>query len=95
MGDSFPGPPGAHVKITSFGTVRPVYPTTFYEVEIYAPGDEVEPRPSSSQPDERAWLTERGGDVRALGGSGAAVALLTLLEPSLRPRRGTASPWAP
>jgi HEAT repeat protein len=76
----FPARQARYVRIISFGTVRPLYPTTFYEIEVYAPGAEV--TLESAPADERAWLEERGARaLGALGGNGAAAALLNLLEP--------------
>ncbi|MCU0977541.1 MAG: HEAT repeat domain-containing protein [Pirellulaceae bacterium] len=76
----FPARQARYVRITSFKTVRPIYPTTFYEIEVYAPGAEVTLEPAPA--DERAWLEERGARaLGALGGNGAAAALLNLLEP--------------
>ena len=76
----FPARQARYVRITSFDTVRRIYPTTFYEVEVYAPGAELAIEPASA--DERAWLEERGARaLGALGGNGAAAAVLNLLEP--------------
>ena len=76
----FPARQARYVRITSFDTVRRIYPTTFYEIEVYAPGAELTIQPAPA--DERAWLEERGARAcGALGGNGAAAAVLNLLEP--------------
>ena len=76
----FPARQARYVRITSFDTVRRLYPTTFFEVEVYAPGAELAAQPALD--DERAWLDERGARaLGALGGQGATAALLNVLEP--------------
>lgn len=76
----FPARQARYVRITSFNTARPLYPTTFFEVEVYAPGAELAIQPAPT--DERAWFEERAARaLGALGGQGAAAAVLNVLEP--------------
>ena len=76
----FPARQARYVRITSYDTARKTYPTTFYEVEVYAPGAEIAVQPAPA--DELAWREERGARaLGALGGTGAAAALLNVLEP--------------
>lgn len=67
-----------YVRITSFGSEKPQFPTTFFEVEIFGAG------PATDVPaDQIPWRQERG--VRALGvlgGQGATEAILELLGPA-------------
>lgn len=76
----FPARAARYVRVTSLNTVRPLYPTTFFEVEVYAPGAEFVSQPAPT--DERAWREERAARaLGALGGRGAAAAVLNVLEP--------------
>ena len=75
------------VRITSFGSERPIYPTTFFEIEVRAPG---EVRKQTAEP--IAWRLERGvRALGALGGQGATEAILDALGPS----PPTAEPYRP
>lgn len=83
----FPKRKARYVRITSFGSVNPTYPSTFLEVQV---GDA--PKQPNGTVDSIAWRLERG--VRALGtlgGKGATEAILQVLgdapptRPSLRP----------
>ena len=74
----FPKRTARYVRITSFGSVNPTYPSTFFEIEV---GDS--PRRPDGQVDSIAWRLERG--VRALGvlgGEGATEAILKVLGPT-------------
>ena len=71
-----------HIRITSCATQNPLYPTTFFEVEVF----------------EKTPADERGGDssmlklirgvraLGALGGTDAAQALIAVLEPYAKAR---------
>ena len=83
----FPARPARFVRVTSFGSVHPAYPCTFFEIEVdrIGQGDV-----KFDEPIE--WRLERG--LRALGtlgGQGAAEAVLKVLgdapptEPACRP----------
>jgi HEAT repeat protein len=83
----FPERQARYVRITSFGSVNPTYPSTLFEIEV---GDA--PRRPDGRIDSIAWRLERG--VRALGvlgGQGATEAILEVLgdapptRPALRP----------
>jgi HEAT repeat protein len=83
----FPKRKARYVRITSFGSVNPTYPSTFLEVQV---GDA--PRRPNGTVDSMAWRLERG--VRALGclgGEGATEAILEVIgdvpptRPTLRP----------
>lgn len=66
------------VRITSYGSVNPTYPTTFFEVQILSP-EELEKAVAHSS-ESVAWRLERG--VRALGafgGEGAPEAIIAAL----------------
>jgi len=72
---TFPKRKARYVRIISFGSVNPTYPTTFFEIEV---GDAS--RRPDGQADSLAWRLERG--VRALGalkGRGATERILELL----------------
>ena len=74
---TFPERTARYVRITSFGTVRPIYPTTFFEIEV---SDTV--RPSGQGVSEAEWRYERGvRALGALGGAGATAAVLECLGP--------------
>lgn len=84
----FPKRKARYVRITSFGSVNPTYPSTFLEIEV---GDA--PRRPDGTVDSLAWRLERG--VRALGvlgGQGATEAILDVLgdaPPTRTPLRPT------
>ena len=70
--------PVRYVKITSFGSVNPTYPTTFYEVEVLT-AEGIENQRITAV-DSVPWRLERG--VRALGvfgGEGATEAVFDVL----------------
>lgn len=76
--------PARFVRITSYGSERKLYPTTFREIEVFGPGSR-----DRSSPLEIAWRQERG--ARALGVLGGPRAVESLLEflgpvPSAAPR---------
>lgn len=69
--------PARFVRITSFGSERKLYPTTFWEIEVFGPGPHEQ---LSAQ--ETAWRQERGARaLGVLGGRGATEALLDFLGP--------------
>ncbi len=77
LGIDLPPRPARFVRITSFGSERPLYPTTFWEIEVFGPGTQ---QPAS--PLELAWRQERGARaLGVLGGVRAAEALLEFLGP--------------
>lgn len=64
-----------YVRITSFGSENPRYPTTFFEVEINGSG-----LGRAGARDLRVWRQERGvRALGALGGQGATQAVLDVL----------------
>ncbi len=70
----FPARKARYVRITSLGSQNKAYPTTFYEVEVFAGGAD------SASAGSLYWRQERG--VRALGvlgGKGATEAVLAVL----------------
>lgn len=75
------GRPARFVRITSFGSQRALYPTTFWEIEVFGPG----PRERLS-PSQIAWRQERAARaLGVLGGHGATEALLEFLGPMPSP----------
>ncbi|MHC4517662.1 MAG: HEAT repeat domain-containing protein, partial [Planctomycetota bacterium] len=67
-----------YVRITSYGSVNPAYPTTFFEVQV---GDSEDTETPSA--DSIPWRCERGlRALGALGGSGATQAILRCLGPT-------------
>ncbi len=71
------GRPARFVRITSFGSERKLYPTTFWEIEVFGPG----PHQRVSH-QEVAWRQERAARaLGVLGGPGATEALLAFLGP--------------
>ena len=78
-----------YVRITSYGSVNPTYPTTFFEIQVGGgTGSETPPI------DSVIWKCERG--LRALGtlgGSGATEAILRCLGP-IPPSGGEYRPMA-
>lgn len=74
----FPKRKARYVRITSYGTKRPIFPTTFYEIEV---GDANRSRVLATDPVE--WRQERGlRALGALGGKGANHAILEVLGPA-------------
>ncbi len=74
----FPPRTARYVRITSYGTVRPIYPTTFFEVEVHQTA-----RPKRESAAEPEWRHERGlRALGALGGEGATEAVLECLGPA-------------
>jgi len=74
----FPRRKARYVRITSYGSVNPTYPTTFFEIEI----DGLTPRRTFVS-DPAAWRQERGvRALGALGGRGATDAILDVLGPA-------------
>jgi len=67
-----------YVRVTSFGSVNPTYPTTFFEIEVGGGGEEKAGEVESDEPIE--WRFERGlRALGALGGQGATPAILDVL----------------
>lgn len=72
---AFPPRPARFVRVTSFGSQEPLYPTTFFEVEINDGQQGAAPVRESS-----TWRQERAvRALGALGGAGAAEAILNFL----------------
>lgn len=77
----FPARQARFVRVTSFGSERPVYPTTFFEIEVEdgQEGSRQEGNPAASSNGETAeWRLERG--LRALGALGGRDATEIILE---------------
>lgn len=73
----FPLRKARYVRITSYGTKNPLYPTTFYEIEVGAAH-----RGKMLDADPVQWRQERGlRALGALGGQGASEAILEILGP--------------
>ena len=71
----FPKRKARYVRITSYGSKRPIYPTTFFEIEV---GEKNHPIPTETVPIE--WRLERGvRALGALGGTGATAAILEVI----------------
>lgn len=71
----FPMRKARYVRITSFGSKRPIYPTTFFEIEV---GEKNHPIATEDAPVE--WRLERGvRALGALGGTGATAAILDVI----------------
>ncbi len=71
----FPIRRARYVRITSFGSKRPIYPTTFFEIEV---GEKNHPIATDDVPVE--WRFERGvRALGALGGTGATAAILDVI----------------
>ena len=67
-----------HLRIKSLGSKNPVYPTTFFEIQINK-----EPLAHASTFDARTWRIERGvRALGALGGDGATKRILDVIGPS-------------
>jgi HEAT repeat protein len=76
--------PARYVRITSFASIRPLYPTTFFEIEVGASGAAGSPLAGSIE-----WKLERAlRALGSLGGQGATDAVLQVLgdEPTTAPR---------
>jgi HEAT repeat protein len=74
----FPPREARYVRVTSFGSVNPTYPSTFFEIEISGGGQSKAGKVEFDEPVE--WRFERG--LRALGaldGQGATEAILDVL----------------
>jgi len=73
------------IRITSFGSKNPTYPTTFFEIEINrqtAVQRSPEQSTASREQELKAWREERGlRALGALGGRGATAAVLAVLGP--------------
>jgi len=82
----FPKRKARYVRITSFGTKNPTYPTTFFEIEInrqVAVPRQGARRGSGALDDVALWQKERGvRALGALGGKGATQAILTVIGPA-------------
>ncbi|MHC4315348.1 MAG: HEAT repeat domain-containing protein [Planctomycetota bacterium] len=79
---NFPLRLARYVRVTSYGSANPTYPTTFFEIRV-GTGTDTE-TPSA---DSVTWRCERGlRALGALGGSGATEAILRCLGP--RPPTG-------
>ena len=74
----FPPHQARYVRVTSFGSVNPTYPSTFFEIEIDGVGQSKTDKVDSNEPIE--WRFERGlRALGALGGRGATKAVLNVL----------------
>ncbi len=81
------------IRITSHGSQKKLYPTTFFEIEIFGPeGTSLLPGPRPTSDSALAWRLERGlRALGALGGAGATERVLAVLgespsaEKELRP----------
>ena len=69
----FPQRTARYVRVTSYGTVRPIYPTTFFEIETNETA-----RSRSGAAAQAEWRHERG--LRALGTLGGERATQAVLE---------------
>ncbi len=67
--------PARYVRIISFGSVNPTYPTTFFEIEVFGPG------PTQRESAEQLrWRLERGlRAAGALGGPGTSRVIIGCL----------------
>jgi len=83
---TFPTQPARYVRVTSFGTLTPTYPTTFRHVRVWpeAPLIDHEGESSPEESMERAACA-----LGAMGGEGAANALLSMLTPYAKRSAGT------
>jgi len=71
----FPKRKARYVRITSYGSKRPIYPTTFFEIEV---GEKNHAIATEVVPVE--WRLERGvRALGALGGTGATAAILDVI----------------
>ena len=74
----FPPREVRYVRVTSFGSVNPKYPSTFFEIEINGAGEGNTAKVEFDEPVE--WRFERGlRALGALGGQGATEAILDVL----------------
>ncbi|MDY0168155.1 MAG: HEAT repeat domain-containing protein [Thermoguttaceae bacterium] len=77
----FPEQTARYVRITSYGTRNPTYPTTFFELQVYGPNRAELVSPNASSRNEVGtleWELERG--LRALGVLGGAGASATIID---------------
>lgn len=82
---SFPREKARHVRVVSHGSERPLYPATFYRVQVYEDAGQAERELSSYLSRERALRA-----LGCLGGEGAAEAVAAFLDPyRLRGAEGT------
>jgi len=71
----FPLRQARFIRVTSFGSERPLYPTTFLEIEIHGPGQATATSKASV-----TWRQERAlRALGALGGEGATAAIIEFL----------------
>ncbi len=78
----FPQRAARYVRITSYGSINPTYPTTFYEIEIGGQTPRQLGRRTSIHNDPPQWRQERGlRALGALGGRRATQAILDVLGP--------------
>ncbi|HID76042.1 MAG TPA: hypothetical protein EYP56_08610, partial [Planctomycetaceae bacterium] len=71
----FPARAARWVRVTSYGSVNPAYPCTFFEIEVHSAHG---PRSAVGEP--ITWRLERGlRALGALGGQGATAAILDVL----------------
>lgn len=79
-----PPRPARLVRITSRSSINPTYPTTFFEIDV-----RTRPLDGDADREARAWRLERAARaLGALGGEGAAAAIIDWLGP--RPPSGRA-----
>ena len=69
----FPARRARYVRITSFGSVQPTYPTTFFEIEVGREG-----QAPDDGTDDDLWRYERG--LRAIGALGGKSATALVLD---------------
>ncbi len=88
----FPAKRARYVRVISYKTERPLYPTTFREVEVPSR----RPRPAARETaDASPWRAERGlRALGALGGTGAADPVLAAVATFRTRRAGTGSELA-
>jgi HEAT repeat protein len=71
----FPPRHARFIRVTSFGSEKPIYPTTFFEVEINGERESLATEAAAA-----AWRQERAcRALGALGGTGAAEAIVAFL----------------
>ena len=67
--------PARYVRITSYGSILPQWPTIFFEIEVYGPAED-----GGEPTGPTEWQLERGlRALGALGGTGATEAVLKCL----------------
>ncbi len=77
----FPKRKVRYVRITSYASKNPTYPTTFFEIEMGGP-NQLRPAGVLVRPNPIEWRQERGlRALGALGGRGATEAILEVLGP--------------